>query len=187
MSIIKYESIFNVNLDVDYRRDNVTVTLTLIPENKVALDICSKAETNMVALNDQFPGFIGEIELRENGKYYDSGLVLEIDEIEHDVQRDSSTKELSIKLTAPVQDRDDDDDYGFNEGDIWIDPSNGEERMIISTTDKKKKDADIITLDLDETYFDEKLKKTRKLDRKILQLLIKMKIHVWRNVTTEII
>lgn len=165
MSTKTFISKFTAKLDVNYTRKEVSVTLTLHPENKLALDICGKVELDVEDNN-----FIGSVTIDN------SPLEIDMDKVTHDIRWFNKEQDLQIKLEASIENNDFEKD--FPDGSIWIDPIDKQEMMIIFTAEYRynRYDKELTTIDVSEKYYDKIKKKKRLLDRNVLQKMIQLEM-----------
>lgn len=174
MTTVEFISKFTAELDVKCTRKLITVTLTLHPENKLALDICGKVELNPD--NNFSDTTIIDYKKSKYTKlgYRKTNLEIKMDQVFHDISWFNKEKDLQIELEAIIENKDFDEK--FPEGSIWIDPTDKQEAMIIFTKEYRNNrfDKELTTIDISEKYYDKIKKKKRLLDIEVLRKMIEL-------------
>lgn len=156
----EYISKFTAKLDVKCTRSEITVTLNLYPDNKLALDICGKVE--LYVEDNDFIGGVTNVPLE-----------IDMDKVTHDITWfNEKPKFLQIELAAYI---DNANAEGFPVGGIWIDPIDKQEMMIIFTSPYRNNpihEKELTLIDISEKYYDEDMKKKRLLDIEVLRKMI---------------
>jgi len=165
-----YISEFTAKLEVKISWIKVIMTLTLHPENKLALDICGKVELNADVVETDF---IGAVRLTNPF----SPLEIDMKNVIHDITWFNDEEDLRIELEAPIDNANAGFDFeDFPDGSIWIDPTGKQEMMIIFTNPYNPYEKELTTIDISEKYYDTIKKQKRLLDRNVLLKMIELKM-----------